>query len=62
MTGEDGIVSQVVPDSGLKLGFLGAKKNASSIFDLHPYSIKRFNIKESTDPKHFVKLITPKDK
>lgn len=62
MTGEDGIVSQVVPDSGLKLGFLGAKKNASSIFDLHPYSVNRFNIKKSTDPKHFVKLITPKDK
>lgn len=56
------IVKRAVKDAGLKLGFVGANKTASSIEKMDPYKINRFNIKESTDIENFVKIITPSEK
>ncbi|SHH36923.1 Polysaccharide deacetylase [Anaerosphaera aminiphila DSM 21120] len=50
-------VLRAVKDSGLKLGFIGGNKSASSLEDIDQYKIKRFHIKPSTNIENTVRFL-----
>ncbi|RVU55756.1 polysaccharide deacetylase family protein [Anaerosphaera multitolerans] len=51
------IVLDAVRESGLKIGFIGGNKRASSFKNLNPYKIKRFHIKPSTNIENKIRFL-----
>ena len=56
------IILKETKKSGLKLGFVGAKKTPSRLSNLNPFEINRFHIKESTNIKRLVRYLKGRER